>query len=413
MTDRFDYSTRPIFVKESQSRIVVITFIVFLIIIIAAIVLYVLLRGSSSKTSVAGNRACYLNTDCTGSQVCNTDIGVCVNCNVDSDCPLATPLCNADGNKCVACLTSSDCGGSRTICDDATHKCVGCQSSADCSGSTPICSTDSFLCVNCLSNNDCDLNAPYCSSATNQCLECLSNANCALPAVCNSGQCCDQSIPTITSLVPKLCSSPGGLGIIVNYSFSQNPGGVVAIFEIADSTGFVISTTNGSAATGSQVLSIVGQQYIFFSGYAYKIRVKLSQPCGFTAYSPAMTIIMPYPAIPTEIAYTPHINTVSAITTGSFNISTSDPNFSDFINLGSMVAYIWLASATASLDPNRATKVPISVTAGGGPGATDPALLKFIWPFPVLSGQSYYVSVSVDGGCFKGVVSNSKIVLIP
>jgi hypothetical protein len=50
-----------------------------------------------------------------------TNAGMCVACNVNADCPMATPTCNPDGT-CRTCAANSDCDSK--ICTTATGACV-------------------------------------------------------------------------------------------------------------------------------------------------------------------------------------------------------------------------------------------------------------------------------------------------
>lgn len=385
-----------------------------------AVILYFLLRNtaSSSGTGNTINR-CNLDTDCTGTQVCNTNSGTCVECNLDGDCPLSRPLCNLNNNTCVGCVDSSDCTVSKPFCDSTSKICVGCQTSADCGGLTPICSDTTQTCVGCVSNGDCDLNNPYCNAASNQCAECLTNANCVLPAVCNFGRCCDQTMPNITSLIAQSCTDPDGLSVLITYTFTQNPMGLTAIFEVSDSTGFVLLTTAGVAATGTHVIKTPAQNtsavlpIVFYAGYSYRVRVRLSQECGLTAYSNYAFVNIPFPSVPVPLPYVPVITSAISINTTSFRLTLNPPLY----NVGAfdsfrMVAFIIPSASGSSLDPNRALTAPVSIPLPA-PAPTDPTRIQVQWPLVVASGQSYYVRIMVNGGCGTGVVSNAIFVLIP
>lgn len=415
MADRSDTSGGVVVRRPSQSPVAVIVIIVLILIIIIVVILYFLLRNSGSTSgTTTSTRSCFLDTDCTGTQVCDTSIGQCVECNLDSDCPFSRPLCNADLKKCVVCNDSTDCSGTRSICDSTSHQCVGCQTSLDCSGSNPLCNDETKLCVGCISDIDCGLAEPICSQAISQCVECLTNSNCTLPAVCSSGRCCDQTAPTITSVVGRICTHPDGLSILVNYSFSQPPSGLTAIFEIADSVGVVITTTAGFAATGSQVIKTPNQGTaipvlpIFYRGFTYKIRVRLSQTCGLTPYSVAMSVLIPGATIPVPLPYVPVITTVQNITPSGFRIRTNPPDGTAIIILTSVMVVYLIPSTNVNLDPNLAQVVLGSVLGSGTDGIID-----VNWPFAAPGGTKRFVRVAVNSGCGVGVVSNAFLVIVP
>ena len=105
------------------------------------------------------------NGDMGGQLTCNTNTGICFDCNAGNsgskqqgDCS-AGLNCFANG-LCKACASSSDCAGSadggqfpgQTICDTSSGLCVSpCTSNNDCPNGFPNCDKDGF-CRSCNSN---------------------------------------------------------------------------------------------------------------------------------------------------------------------------------------------------------------------------------------------------------------------
>jgi hypothetical protein len=54
-------------------------------------------------------------------KIAGTNMGQCVACNTNSDCPLATPTCNPDGT-CRKCAANGDCDS--TLCDIPSGACI-------------------------------------------------------------------------------------------------------------------------------------------------------------------------------------------------------------------------------------------------------------------------------------------------
>jgi len=89
--------------------------------------------------------------ECTGATPFCDPLGRCVECLMDSDCPVGAPACASGANVCVECATSADCPGG-LVCDDAVcvldcplpygklrntgGGCDGCASDADCAAGT-------------------------------------------------------------------------------------------------------------------------------------------------------------------------------------------------------------------------------------------------------------------------------------
>lgn len=413
MTERFD-SGRTLEVRNPRgARTAVVSIIVILLIVILVIVLIILFRRSSGTTTGGGSTVkCTRDTDCTGTQVCNLTSGTCVDCTVDSDCPSSKPICDQGLNKCVVCASSADCSGARPLCDPILKQCVGCQTSSDCGSAAPICNPATHTCVGCLTAGDCPVNQPICNPASGFCVQCLTNANCTLPATCQNGQCCDTTAPIINTVTAQIC--PNTLGIVVNYSFGQVAAGVSAIFEISDGTGFVLTTTSGLPATGSNTITISPQGAgivnppVFYAGYTYKVRVKLSQPCGQTNYSASASVTIPTPAVPSVIPYVPVISSVQNINHTDFTVVTNPPDNGD-LGLFYMVAYL-LPASNMALDPNRAA---IALYGNNSNAFSPKGATIHSWPFAVATGQQFYVRVAIHDGCFIGVVSNPVLITIP
>jgi hypothetical protein len=152
-------------------------------------------------------RACTSNADCGGTTPpqCDTlagsaNLGVCVACVADLNCPPAAPRCNPATNACEQCLTGTDCGGDTPVCKSG--QCQKCASDTDCSGATPacevwgacgqcsstnaaactggtgVCDHPTGACVACEFNPDCVGATPTCNTTTHTCAPCATNPDC-------------------------------------------------------------------------------------------------------------------------------------------------------------------------------------------------------------------------------------------
>jgi len=413
MTERLD-PWRTVAVKNQQgSRIAFIAVLIVIIIIVLIVLLVILFRTSNSSTTTNFDPTkCRFNSDCAGNKVCDTDSGLCVDCNVDGDCPFSRPICNTAERKCVGCINSNDCSGSAPICSSTTKQCVGCQTSTDCNGVTPICNASSNQCVACLSNADCGVNNPICNPAVSQCVQCITDANCIAPATCSSGQCCDATAPTITSLVPSVF--PAARGITVNYTFTQNPVGASVIFEVYDSANVLLYTTSAYTATGTAFIESTTQAAIplfgaFYSGYVYRFKAILSQTCGITLPSSFASVLMPAAGPP---AYTPNLIAITNVTTTGFRIRSNRPNSQDY-QIFQEVPYAIVTLASDPLrDPNRCLPASVGISDPIAPGPDGYA--DFTWPFVVVSGQSYSIRLVVPTYLYmEGMISNNLIAVVP
>lgn len=101
------------------------------------------LDAQADATRVDGGlTSCTSSRQCPG-QVCNLTRGVCVDCNVEGDCPM-TQTCR--DNLCVdrprPCTTSRQCSDLALVCDTAQGVCVECVADTDCLAGMQYCATD-------------------------------------------------------------------------------------------------------------------------------------------------------------------------------------------------------------------------------------------------------------------------------
>jgi hypothetical protein len=80
----------------------------------------------------AGAVSCHTSRQCPG-QVCASDLSVCVDCNIDSDCD-STQRCREHTceTRPRTCATTADCAGSGMICNPRMRECVACIVDSDC-----------------------------------------------------------------------------------------------------------------------------------------------------------------------------------------------------------------------------------------------------------------------------------------
>ncbi|HUB07415.1 MAG TPA: hypothetical protein VMB50_10450 [Myxococcales bacterium] len=111
---------------------------------------------------------CLANPD-TGTGVCDTSTGLCVECATASDCTDPdSPFCV--GGSCGECGVDGDCAA----LDAGTPFCVSpqgqgtlcgeCRTAADCPADNPGCDSSSYTCGSCTYNSDCPASAPVCDA---------------------------------------------------------------------------------------------------------------------------------------------------------------------------------------------------------------------------------------------------------
>lgn len=376
-------------VVQPRRRSAILAIIFVIIIIIVLIVVLILVRRSASSvntTTGTGSTQCVNDVDCTGSKVCSPEKGLCVDCIDSSNCPVNAPICDTTNNKCVGCLTDSGCPNNKPICDEATKRCVQCSSNNDCGGAAPNCNPITKICVGCLTANDCPANAPICSPGVGVCVQCLTNNECNAPATCTSGFCCDTSAPTLTSIAASFVT--GFLPrIFGTYSFGQPPGST-AVFQVLDPSGFLLLEAPGSPADGTFSITQAAPdtQPRYFASYSYLIRVRISQPCGATAFSNPLGVTIPYNPDTTI----PVIVNADA-TPGGFNVYTSTPDITDILFYTLVIIYVIPAANGPLFDLNRAAYQPL-ISPSQGPDAT--VKLFGFFPFVVSGGEQYWVVVT-------------------
>ena len=386
-----DVIQRDYVTEKRRSPQTALFVIAILIVLIVVIVIFIILwrrsvRNSSSSNNDNGGGNCTINTDCSGTQVCNTNTNTCVDCVADNNCPASAPLCRTTTNTCVKCLGNSDCPSSRPLCNGDTFTCVQCFGNSNCSGVTPLCDSTTSTCVGCLTNTNCtNPSTPYCSTGTKQCVQCINNSQCSSPLTCVGGFCCNSTPPTINSVA---VSTVGGYRVAGTYSYTATPG-LTEIYQVADNTGFVLVTSPGAAADGTIDIpqndpDSTWSQFSFFSGFTYQISVAFSSDCGVTAYSAPQNVLWPteYGAIAPVIAS-------GSADTSTITINVSNPDCSSVFITDNFGFFI---STTTSLDPNRADKVVdtfyVSVCSGN-------LAVTGSWPFAVSPGEQYYVRVAM------------------
>ncbi len=185
---------------------------------------------------------CGSNADCSGSPAtpycdnlaASAQLGTCVACIADPDCPPATPRCNLASNTCTGCLSNTDCGGDTPICKAGTCSacaadsdctatpstpacevwgaCGQCSSTngAQCTGGTAVCDFPTGTCVHCEFNTDCAGTTPVCNTTSHMCQACATNADCvgnpSGPACVTSGM---KAGSCVVCQSDSDCTSPG------------------------------------------------------------------------------------------------------------------------------------------------------------------------------------------------------------
>jgi uncharacterized repeat protein (TIGR01451 family) len=206
----------------------------------------------SLTTGACGN-VCAVDTDCAGSQWCNS--GACTPKVANGDLlPSADPIdatcttqnglrvcesgvCDAD-NRCGFANGDGSCNGSNgaTVCRSAVCAAMGahagtcepCNVDGDCSGATPACDSASNACVQCTSTNAsaCTGATPSCDVATEACVACAGDFASGIPDACSSA-------------AAPFCTSTGSCGLCAT---NQDCMG-------SDHTGPICDAVTGSCGT--------------------------------------------------------------------------------------------------------------------------------------------------------------------
>jgi hypothetical protein len=402
--ERYDQGSR-VAVIPPQGQGTVIIIIISIVIIIFIVLAIILIRRATTPVSSSGGTGsteCINDLECPGKNVCDPETGKCVECVGESNCPAERPLCNA--GKCVNCIDASNCPVTKPICDDDLKQCVQCVSDGNCGGATPICNLTIKRCVGCITSNDCAGVTDICNVATNSCVECVSNAECSPPATCIGGGCCDLTKPTIISLYTESPDAvPRFLG---TYSAAQSLVGATHIIEIEDSTGFVIYTSAGILASGTidisqAVTTVIG--VLFYAGYTYRVKVRISAACGATPFSDPIPVAVVYPPI-----YTKGIIETATATVAGLTIRMLYPDITFILWwVQGTTIIISPGAGSAFLDPNRSTRfININTSADG-----TVLILNPTWPIGVAVGQTYWVRVA-GVGIDRTVISDPFLVTI-
>jgi len=391
---------------RGQNVILAVIFVIIVIVVLIIVVLRLRKITAATNTSTgSGSSQCVNDVDCNGTQVCSTARGVCVDCISDVNCPANLPVCDSSNNQCVGCLSNAGCPINKPHCDSASKQCVQCTGSSDCGGGTPLCNTITKTCVGCISPGDCPMGAPICAPGNNTCVQCLTNSQCTAPATCNSGFCCNTIAPTLTSLAANI-TPPGNPHISGTYTFAQPAGTTTAVFQILDQTGFLLLETPGTPANGniSIFMNSLNTFPKFFSTYTYQVRVRMSQPCGATNFSNTMSVTIPYPPTP----YIPVIDSVGG-DTSTFTVVTTTPDASSLCIFYDPTVWVIPFADGPSVDLNRVAHQDSTFCTVTG---TKEQFVGF-WPFPVASGQKFYIILTGQQGYDWVVPSAPAVFTVP
>ncbi len=193
--------------------------------------------------------ACVDNAPCVAPNgVCDTANNVCVRCNSNDQCEGATGQCNLSDHTCVACLNDGQCTGvAQSRCNLVTHTCDICTDESQCQttlGEAPHCRFDDGRCVECLNTADCagePLNERLCEVASGVCVQCLENTDCttggAAASRCANNQCGPCAVDADCNEVPGLPACKTGVGAHC-VECTENP-------DCTDSTRSVCKTVAG------------------------------------------------------------------------------------------------------------------------------------------------------------------------
>lgn len=363
MTERFDTGRTQLVVAElpPKSKIlnIAIVIIVSLVIILLVIfiVLFLLRRRSVAVSTAGGLNRCASDLDCNGTQICNPNTAQCVDCVRNDHCPFTAPLCRPDTNTCAICLTDNDCPTNSPFCDPTTKTCGQCRSNQDCPTGASICNLTTKQCVECISNIQCTTDQPLCNLSNNTCVQCITNTQCVAPAVCLNGNCCDLTPPVLTNTISVTSVTPGQPLVSILGTYKTSPGqpqaGQILTTEISDADNVPLRTVTGTAAVGSfRITQNDGSETPkLFAGYVYNVRVRVSIPCGLTAYSNRLSTKIPtFPkALVAEVVRT-------APTPGGINIFIKPVDPTDKPEIWHPRVYFTNQAKdfSGTLDPNRA-----------------------------------------------------------
>lgn len=117
---------------------------------------------------------------CPGSQRCDADIRLCVECVESSDCSEGSlTACDDERGECVECVGPETCPAERRICDLGDHACVECVEDDDCAANQ-LCLPGAQRCVQCRDDADCQglEDDNRCLPGTYICVECVDNGDC-------------------------------------------------------------------------------------------------------------------------------------------------------------------------------------------------------------------------------------------
>lgn len=406
MAERYDARPRLIQDRPRAARVgLIIIIAIIVVVILILLIVLVVNKKSTTSTSTTGTIAqCVTDADCSGTQVCETKSGLCVECLSNSQCSVYTPICDTTNHKCVVCEANTDCPSYLPLCTN--NICVACTSDSQCGGATPKCNNATRTCVGCNVASDCPSATPLCSAA-NECVQCISNTGCIAPATCVHGTCCNTATPSISTLAASSCSLNLFTG---TYTFAQTGPNLSAIYRIADSGGNVLVTLPGVTANG--VINInysqVSQLIIFYVGYNYSLSVAISQPCGITAFSAPISVTIPQSSpAPVKAVIASASATVSTIT-----VILSTPDFqTDFLwSVNGVDIHI---TPTLGPSPNLWT-VQSATFVQVDPSNSHRFKITAAWPFAVTSGQSYFLSVSGNfSPCDKAILSTPVQLTVP
>ena len=100
--------------------------------------------------------ACAVDGECTEPGLERCLDGVCVECEVDENCPAEEAVCGA-GHACEPCTQVADCERfvEQSVCDEASGACVQCLKDEDCAVIDWVCDEDVMTCVGCRSHDEC------------------------------------------------------------------------------------------------------------------------------------------------------------------------------------------------------------------------------------------------------------------
>jgi hypothetical protein len=134
---------------------------------------------------------------CPLAERCDTRLGLCVDCLIDTDCGATLPVCDDRAGTCVECVFASDCTGARPVCDPVTSRCIECNSDVDCSATGRVCLVAEQRCVQCRNDADCSgvEDDGLCLPGEQRCVECIDEDDCNDPErpFCSAeGECEDE-----------------------------------------------------------------------------------------------------------------------------------------------------------------------------------------------------------------------------